>query len=427
MPSQHRRLLLALTAVLVVLWIVLVVRGLGKAGVLIEKRPNDIWAYHVAARGVWERDLVPSYNDPERSNLYPPTFAILVSPLGLLGYRGAAVVWVLLSGALVVWIFRSMERSLTIPLSPVAKGAGLLLVLRMIDGDMANGNANIAVLALVLGALGLAARGRELWGGGLLAVAILAKVSPVIVLALGAYRLRWRFLLGAAIGLVLLGAVLPVAVLGPQGASEAWAHWYRNTLDHVDPASEAYSKAEGGGYEPGQSLRALVHRLLRPTDATSHDGEVVTIHLASLSKRTVDVVYLGLALAILAAVLLGLWRRAPGLRRAFRPEEIAAACALMVLLAPLSRKAHFVALWPAAVLGFEAWRHSDGRRLQRVGSGLWSLALVCVAATSPDIAGRAAATYFLGYCPFSLAALALLALVSWPGFFPRVIQLAKKV
>jgi hypothetical protein len=191
------------------------------------------------------------------------------------------------------------------------------------------------------------------------------------------------------------------------------------TLDHIDPASESYRAEIASGYEPGQSLRALVHRLLRRSDATSHDGEVVPINALDLPKRTADLVYGLLAAGILLAALAAAWRRAPGGRLGWGAGEIAAACAVMVLIAPLSRKAHFVAIWPAAVLGFEAWRLSEGKRLRMAGAALWVVALVLVAGTSPGLVGRELSRILLAYCPAAWAAMALLVLVSYPGFFPR--------
>ena len=103
---------------------------------------------------------------------------------------------------------------------------------------------------------------------------------------------------------------------------------------------------------PGQGLRALTHRLVRRSDATAHDGSVRSIHLVDLSKLSADGIYLALGILTLGALLVTSWRRVPGRGHPFSAVEIAAACAAMALLGPLSRKAHFVLLWPAAVVAF---------------------------------------------------------------------------
>lgn len=419
MDSQGRRDLIIPTLVFVIVTGVCVQRGLHKGGAFEEGRTNDFWAYHVAARAVWERDLTPSYHEPTRPNLYPPTFAILTSFLGLLPYRAAVVVWALLGGVALVLIFRGLESILAVPLPPLAKTAGLLLAFRPLESDFSNGNANLIVLGLVLGAIALARRGREVAGGVTLAAAILSKVSPVLILPWLIYRGRWRMLAGVVAGAVILGAAVPVAVLGPHRALDAWSAWHEVTLEHVTPTSESYAEMPASGYEPGQSLRAFLHRMLRHSDATAHDGEVRSVNLLDLPKGAVDAMYLAAALLILGGALIACRRRAPGRRLGWRPEEVAAACAAMVLLAPLSRKAHFVALWPAAVLGFEAWRRSEGSTRRAVGAALWFLALLLVVGSSPGVLGREASTLLLAYCPFGWAAACLLVLVVVPSFFPR--------
>ncbi|MCI0656778.1 MAG: hypothetical protein L0170_06870, partial [Acidobacteria bacterium] len=125
-----------------------------------------------------------------------------------------------------------------------------------------------------------------------------------------------------------------------------------------------------------------------------------------------------LGAAIFALVILGFRYRSPGLRSGWTAGELAAVCILIPVLGPLSRKAHFVFLWPAAVVAFEAWWRAEGR-LKWIGAALWSAALVLVVGTSPDIVGRSASTWFLAYCPYLWAGLFLFVLVLHPGFYPR--------
>jgi hypothetical protein len=418
MPWNRQRAAQLAAGLFIVLLLILVQRGLWKGGAFHDDRRNDFHAYHVAAQGVWSRDLVPSYRDPVRPSLYPPTFALLVAPLGLMPYHAALWTWVLLCAALVVLTVRWLDAMLGLPLPALARMAGFLLAYRAFESDFSNGNANVLVLALVTGSFVACRRGRDALGGGILSLAVLCKVAPVLILPWILYRRRWRMLSGLAAGLLGLGGLLPLLALGPRGAGEAWRAWYETTLGHVDPSSASYAAETAQGYEPGQSLRAMVHRLARPTDATSHDEEVVSIHLIDADKPVADGLYLALAASLLGIGLGLSWRRAPGVRLGWQPGEVAAACLLMVLCAPISRKAHFVALLPAAVLGFEAWRQAEGARLRQVGSGLWGLALLLVAGTSPDLLGREAATLALAYCPFAGAALLLLVLVLYPRFFP---------
>jgi hypothetical protein len=401
-------------AAIVLLAAVLVFQGLRKGGAFREGKLNDFWAYHVAARGIWAGDLIPSYEDPQRTYLYPPTFACAVAPLGLLTYRGALVIWVVLNGLLVVWVGLGLERVLSFHASAWGRLAALLLVVRPLEADFSNGNANLLVLAILLGSFELARRGRPVLAGGALALAILSKVSPVLVLPWAFSSRRWSYVGGAALGLAFWGLLVPGLVLGPRGLEEAWRAWAGVTLRHMDPRSTSYAEEPAGGYEPGQSLRALLHRLLRRSDATAHDEAAISIHLADLPKGAADAAYGVSALALLTVLCLSGRKWKPLASESWSAREVAAALAAMVVLAPLSRKAHFVALWPAALVGFEAWRRSERKTHRWVGALLWASALLLVVGTSPDLAGRLLATRLLAYCPMSFAAACLIVLVASP-------------
>ncbi|HVR73313.1 MAG TPA: glycosyltransferase family 87 protein, partial [Planctomycetota bacterium] len=142
----------AAVLLVVILFAILIQKGLWKGGFFHEGRFNDFRAYDLAARGIWERDLIPSYRDEKRPNLYPPTFAILVAPLGLLPPKTALLAWVLLNVCIALYIFRRLGAILAVPLTVPARVAGFLLVYRLLESDFSNGNANVLVLGLILGA-----------------------------------------------------------------------------------------------------------------------------------------------------------------------------------------------------------------------------------------------------------------------------------
>ncbi len=390
--------------------VVLVVRGGTKGG--------DFRAYWLAANGLLDGDLVPAYGDAERPFQYPPFFAFLVAPAAWLPEDVGRWLWSALKGALVLLLFRGVQRKLGLVVSAEAAVAGFFFAVRPLDSDFANGNANVVVLALVLLGFECARLHRDGWGGIAFASGILSKVTPVLLLPWVAVRRRWPLLLRTLVAVALLGWLLPVLALGWGDAHRAWGAWGRGTLSIVDVTSDAYARDAGAGYVPGQSLRALFHRLLRATDATAHDeGKVVSINWVNFDKLTVDGIYLAVSALVLGGVWFAFRRRNPGMRGGWTPGEIAAAIALVPLLAPLSRKAHFVLLWPAAVLAFEAWWRSCGRR-RWLGGALWAFALAALVLTSRDVIGRTGSLYAMAYCPYSLASVLLVAILLHPGLHP---------
>lgn len=415
---KRRQLLVIYTIVFLGLLVGLVLKGFHKGGLYDPDRFNDFRAYHLAAEAVWKGDLAPAYEDEARPFQYPPPFAYLVAPFGLLPYRLGVFLWVVMNAALVVLLFRRMDAILGLELSSEAKLAGFLLIFRMLESDFSNGNANVVVLSLVMASFDLLRGRRDLISGVSLGAACLAKVTPIVIIPWLMYKRRWRALSGIALVWAAVGALLPFVLLGPGDCRQAWSAWGASTLSSVDVTSAQYQEEPGQGYVPGQSLRALVHRLLRDSDATAHDDAVISVHVLDLSKRTADTVYYVLGAGVFVLVLAGFRYRNPGLPRGWASGELAAACILVPLVGPLSRKAHFVFLWPAAVAAFEAWWRSEGR-LRWVGAGLWIAALLMVVGTSSDVVGRSLSTRLLAYCPYTGAAFCLLALVLYPGFYPR--------
>jgi hypothetical protein len=308
-----------------------------------------------------------------------------------------------------------MERILSIRLSVAARMIAVLVILRPLRSDLSHGNANFLTFALLLAALALANRGKSARAGFALAIATLAKLTPILALAWVVAGRRWRMLSGFLAGLILAGAVLPAAVLGPRASIEAWRAWGGWLRAEVDPGNEQYAAARSQGYLPGESLRTVLHRLLRHSDTFSWDDHVTTINVAELPPRTIEILYLTIAVGIVLLLLRATRAHEVEPRSRFTPQEIAAICAASVALSPYSRTAAFVSLWPAALVAFEAWRAADETDTKLVGGVLWGLVLVLVIADAPALVGRSASIWLSSYCPFFWAAIALLMLALRPS------------
>jgi hypothetical protein len=390
--------------------------GFRHGGAFDQTTFTDFLAFHKAAQGVWAGDLTSAYapTQDERRFQYPPTFAFLVAPLGLLPYRMAVIVWVVVNVALVLLVAASMERILSIPLSVVARMVGLLVLLRPLRSDLSHGNANFLTFALLLGALALANRGKPARAGFALAIAVLAKLTPILALAWVVAGRRWRMLSGFVAGLILVGALLPAAVLGPRASAEAWRAWGGWLRAEVDPGHEQYAALRSsGGYLPGESLRTVLHRLLRPSDTSSSDDEVTTINFADLPPTTIEPLYVAIAAALVLLLLHATRAYGAELRSRFTAQEIATICAASVALSPYSRTAAFVAIWPAALVGFEAWRAAQDPATKWWGGLLWGVVIVLVIADAPALVGRSASIWLSSYCPLFWVAMILLILSLW--------------
>ncbi|MBI4584427.1 MAG: DUF2029 domain-containing protein [Planctomycetes bacterium] len=403
--SSRRAQLSLLTLALLALSGILLHSSWRKGGLWDESRFNDFRAYHTASRLVLRQELHSAYEETQRPYQYPPTLAALLAPLGLLPERAALVLWSLGCLAALLWTFRVLDELLGPPVTGLDKFLGLVLVFRLVESDFANSNANTLVLGLVAGGFLLERRQRPAWSGFAIALAACVKVFPALIFPWMLYRGRWRMALGFLGGLLLWGVVVPGTIIGPSDFAASFRAWHRHMLAPLSPDAPS-AQASAPDYVPGQSLRSLLHHLLRRTDSTAHDEEAVAVNLVDWPRPAVEWIYRALGAGLLGGALL-LFRSLSSCRRMSGPE-ISAAGALAVLISPLSRKAHFVLLLPAAAMGFALARTSwrEGRRWP---AALWGAAFLLIVLSS-NLLGDRLSALAMAFCPLSLAALLLLAL-----------------
>lgn len=146
-------------------------------------------------------------------------------PPGTLPYPVAVVIWYLVTvGALWVglhWLARAVEESTgdrpsaafsrrwwALRLWPLVFTAPAVIV------TVTRGQVNTLLLMMLAGMVLCAVRGRSFWAGVWLAGAIVLKFMPAFLLLYPLWRRDWRWLLGVAAGLGVLGLVIPGVAIG---------------------------------------------------------------------------------------------------------------------------------------------------------------------------------------------------------------------
>jgi hypothetical protein len=371
---------------------------------------NDFSIYYTAARAVLDGVDPYSVEGPSgRAFVYPMGFAVLVSPLALLPFPVATVLWTALGFAAVglsLWLCLDLLGLARGPAAWTVGGLALVCSGRMLDSELANGQANHWILLGIASFAWLSARGRAALGGFALSVAIVAKLTPLLFAVYLLGRRSWRGLAGLAAGLAILGVLLPAVALGPRACFDAQRAWADRVAAPAfrSPAS-AHPARERPGREHGISLRAFIHRHLTWSQAASHLDQPVFVNRVAWSRQTAEWIYRGCALLALAAAALALGTRPPRSGRRWLLEA-AVVATTMVLIAPLSRKAHFVVL----LLPF-AYAAGQALTSERRAALAWLLlpALV-LTATSPGVIGKQAAGLALAWGAYTVAALWL-----WAG------------
>ena len=290
---------------------------------------QDLDAYLAAARAIWHGQplYAPFLHHPfpdaalRPAYIYPPVFALLVAPLGLLSDAAANIVWLVLGQVALVAALVITLRWLRPPLWAVT---GILCATATfyplwIDG--VQGQANLLVLLLVTAAIAGIVQGKPKLGVAL-GVAAALKLTPLFLLAWLLLDRRFReaaWMLGAFIG------VTAAATLVRFDDTQVF---FRQVLPAL---------ARGTAIYANQSLQGVTARVATDNPYT---------------QPWMLVPWASLVAVIGIVALIGLWfvrtRRQPALLRA------AAFLPLLPLASSVTWPHHLVILLPVIWYGFIA-------------------------------------------------------------------------
>jgi hypothetical protein len=338
--------------------------------------------------------------------LYPPFFALVVAPLAWLPYALALVLWQLASLGALAWITHTSARWCARAVArPCRWLAWLPLVacLRLIDSNLANGQANLLVLAVLVAALDAWLAGRELRAGAWLAGGIALKVVPGALLLVWLVRRSDRAVRACAAG-VALACLLPALALGWTENLASLGHWWRaEPLPYLQGGRALLEQHE---VLEGQSLTAVVYRALGATPATS-SGRVRDAALAHVDPEADAWILRTLQAASLVLLVASLRVSARRDTLRARLDEIALTLVFALALAPLVHKAHLTwLLVPVAVL-VKGAPPELSRVAHRVRWAAIAVAFVLIGLTPPALLGRALATRALAFDALFLALVCL--------------------
>ena len=353
---------------------------------------TDFTVYQLAGRAVLDgADIYQVRNVRGWAYVYPPPFAILMAPFAPLSVFWGALVWYLISVALIIWalvmsvrtvrsVFPVEDRLLILSIVPV-----VLLSVWFMSG-LARGQASLLLMWLVLAAFCWHWEGHDLRGGACLAGAILLKAFPLVLLGYFAWRRKWKFLLATLATLIVGGLILPGAVFGFKKSTAYWENW-EQIIARPALATEN-QRAQSG----------LNDQLLDPQRPRNQSLSAVLSRLTnnnSLARGTT--VFVGLAMV---GAIWAVGRKAGG------KSELLIGSAVMtwlLLLPPVSETHYFVLLllpltallavamkepedatrritcWTLIVFGAVVFASAYVRQLEVVGAPCWVTLMVWVA------------------------------------------------
>lgn len=160
----------------------------------------------------------------------PPMVLLSLVPLTQLGYIGAGVVWAALMVAAFLFamfvVIRSLGREgFSVPLG-VLLATGVFSM-RPIYSEITRGNVNLFMMFWLALAWGLYVRKHDFWAGILVALAVVTKITPALVIVYFLYKRAWRVCAGAGVGLVLVFGVIPSLLLGIDTNGDYLRTWFQ--------------------------------------------------------------------------------------------------------------------------------------------------------------------------------------------------------
>ena len=232
--------------------------------------------------GLAVRHGLDVYPRPETGRLfpfmYPPSAAVMLGWLSMLGPFGSLLTLLLINSAawvICIWLSVWLAAGGRGQRHPLVLIVPSLSVVVLVYNIYLLGQPNLVLLALLLGSFACLRLGRSISAGALLATAAAIKAFPILALGYLIYRRMWTASVATVAVLAAWLLIAPLPFRTPAQAVDDVVVWSKGMLFTYNTNGIAQRPFRSYSYK-NQSIMALAHRLLRDMPA---DGESV------LSKR----------------------------------------------------------------------------------------------------------------------------------------------
>ena len=191
---------------------------------------TDFSVYLAAGKIAWAggSDLYSMTDARGLHYIYPPAFAVLISPLSLLPPRIASTIWYFITLAVLLLGLR-ITLDLVTPKGQRPEPSHLWIpVLICADpllGTISRGQLSIVMFTCAVIALSFYVRGKPFAAGFLVAFITVLKIYSGLLVLYFLFRKDWRALLGCAAGILVLGLGVPSVAFGFGLTVRYWTQW----------------------------------------------------------------------------------------------------------------------------------------------------------------------------------------------------------
>src|SRR6266403_905817 len=173
---------------------------------------SDFMTYRAAGWAVLTgSDIYEAQNSRGWPYVYPPPFAILMTPFAEMSAFTGSIIWYVLS---VILVASSVHMCVTMMVRALGRFGrnpfwlyvlSFVMVLLWVGQGAVEGQATILTLWLSMLALYRSQRGKDISGGTALACVGLLKAFPLALLAYFTWKKRWRFVMATMTALIVGG------------------------------------------------------------------------------------------------------------------------------------------------------------------------------------------------------------------------------
>ncbi len=345
--------------------------------------------------------------------LYPPFQAMVAAPFAALPEWISRLCWAATSSISMVvmvvaaWSLAGGRPLRSMPFSErsewFAFAVGLLCSLTYVLNAFAHQQTDVIVGALLMGGAWYLAAGRDAAGGALIGVAAACKATPLLWAPYLLWRRRW--IAGLLVGIVALAVnLLPDLIVTSGGGLRTlqWLNRFVLPTQQLDVVLGDW----GSAVQFNQAFVGTANRLLN-----SYANQTTTA--PPLSTRTLKLIVYTIFFVLIAVSIAAAMRARRAAAVAVARElpqpmafEFSMVLALMLLISPMSGRAHFgILILPAFCLARTAFATRD-----RILGLILGIAAILTLAANKDLVGSFIYGAFLW-----LGATTLCAFVLWAG------------
>ncbi len=303
-------------------------------------------------------------NSPEgvAAMAYPPLLVVMYIPFLEMSDFVQRIAMLGVMACFLVFIFSTIQCRV-VGKHTFKKTALFWLIVAMIVGryvvsPIENYSHDLLVAALVFLAIRCWANQKEKRGGIAIGIATACKATPLLFLPFLILQRRWQASLLMVIAMII--AFFIPDVFFPRDSGTWAGHWFSLVLNSLHITDGANSVVHWSTWNQlNQSISGTIERLF--SFPLNPGKDAIDVHIMSLSTQTISILVNTIRLGVIGILFLAMYKpsSSPIVFRRFC-EGALLVCA-MLLLSPMSSKAHFFLLiLPAAVMvQFYLWEKKD--------------------------------------------------------------------